>query len=112
MKTLFLVLTLLLTIGCTSVPDTFVFNGDSRQSIQNDIKYILKKLPRSEKQEFVVALVAIQFSDVNSVYDMVGDPAMSGINFDILSKKLDGLTYAEVLELASASKNKVKIYKN
>lgn len=109
MKNLFLALSLLFLISCTSVPDTFVFDGDSSQSIEVDINYVFNKLPRSKKQEFLIALLAIQFSDVNSVFDMLGDPAMEGMNYDILSKKLDGLTYAEMIKLASASKNKVKI---
>ncbi|NMH64147.1 hypothetical protein [Shewanella salipaludis] len=112
MKSLFLGLTLLTSVGCASVSDTFVLNGNSSQTIQKDINYLFKKLSKNKKQQFAMALLAIQFSDVNSVYDMLGDPAMEGMNYDILSKKLDGLTYAQVIELASASKTKVSISKN
>ena len=112
MKKFVLALALLISFGCTSVPDNFVFNGNSSKSIQSDINTLLKKLPRNKKQEFLMALLAIQFSDVNSVYDMIDDPAMSGMNYDILSKKLDGLTYGEVIELAATSKTQVKVLTN
>ena len=112
MKKFVLALALLISFGCTSVPDNFVFNGNSSKSIQSDINTLLKKLPRNKKQEFLMALLAIQFSDVNSVYDMIGDPAMSGMNYDILSKKLDGLTYGEVIELAATSKTQVEVITN
>ena len=112
MRSIFLAIALLLSVGCASVSDTFVFNGDSSQTIQKDISYLYKKLPRDKKQQMLVALLAIQFSDVNSVYDMLGDPAMERMNYDILSKKLDGLTYAQMLELASTSKTKVVVSRN
>lgn len=48
MKNLFLALSLLFLICCTSVPDTFVFDGESSQSIEVDINYVFNKLPRSK----------------------------------------------------------------
>ncbi|MGX9463592.1 DUF6694 family lipoprotein [Shewanella sp. A14] len=112
MRSLFFMLLLMSLIGCASIKDTYVFNGETSETIQADITHVLKQLPRRDKSQFIMALLAIQFSDVNGVSDLIGDPAMDGMNYDILSKKLDGLTYVQVIALASKSKTKVEMVKN
>jgi hypothetical protein len=111
MRILFFTFILISSLGCSSISDTFVFNGKSAQTIQTDIDHLFKKLPRNKKQRFFMVLLAIQFSDVGSVNDMLADPAMEGINYDILSKKLNGLTYTQAIELASNSQTKVRVSK-
>ena len=57
-----------------------------------------------------MALMAIQFSDVTSVYDILGDPTMTDeMNYFIIGKKIDGLNYYQVLELAKSSPTKVGV---
>lgn len=109
MRFLFVLTVLVGLTSCASTTEEFVFDGSTEQSIQEDIKFMLKKLPNRKKLEFSIALIAIQFSDVKSVYDMIGDPAMESMNYHILSKKLDGLTYKQVIKLAQNSPTKISV---
>ena len=109
MRSLVLTIAIITLIGCASTKDEFIFDGSSEASIQRDISYMFKKLPDRKKLEFSIALLAIQFSDVTGVKDFIGDPTMESTNYFILSKKLDGLTYKEVMELASKSPTKVSL---
>jgi hypothetical protein len=60
--------------------------------------------------EFIKALIAIQFSDVKSVRDMIGDPTMTDeVNYYVIGKKIHGLNYEQVLALGRASPTKVKL---
>jgi hypothetical protein len=58
---------------------------------------------------FIGSLMQIQLSDVDTALAVVLNPELQSMNYDILSKKLDGLTYDEVLELASQSETKIDI---
>lgn len=109
MRLFVLSIVLITLMGCASTNEDFVFNGSSEESIQSDISYMLKTLPNRKRMEFVAALFAIQFSDVNSIVDMLGDPTMETMNYYILSKKIDGLTYKQVMELAANSPTKTSI---
>ena len=109
MRLLVLSIAFVTLLGCASIREDFVFNGSSEESIQSDINYILKTLPNRERIEFVAALLAIQFSDVHSGFDLLGDPALESINYHILSKKMDGLTYNQVMVLAASSPTKVSV---
>lgn len=109
MKNVVFILYLFVAFGCASIKHDFVFDGSTPQSIKSDINHVSGKLNRSDRLEFSLALLAIQFSDVNSVKEILGDPTMETTNYFILSKKIDGLTYIEILELASKSKSKVEV---
>lgn len=58
---------------------------------------------------FIGSLMQIQLSEVDTALTVILNPELQSMNYDILSKKLDGLTYDEVLELASQSKTKIDI---
>ena len=90
--------------GCATTKQSFVFDGSSPESTSNGISKVIKKLKGAEKPEFVVALLRIQYSDVNSVTEILGNPSMMNINYQVLSKKINGLNYYQVLKLASKSK--------
>jgi hypothetical protein len=109
MRIIVLSIAFITLLGCASTKEEFVFNGSSEESIQGDISYMLKKLPNRKRMEFAAALLAIQFSDVRSVYDILGDPTMEEMNYFILSKKMDGLTYKQVMALASDSPTKISV---
>jgi hypothetical protein len=108
MRIIILSIVFVTLLGCASTQDEFVFDGSSEESIQNSISDMLMKLPERKRMEFASALLAIQFSDVKSVFDVLGDPAMESINYNILSKKLDGLTYRQAMALAKKSPTTVK----
>jgi hypothetical protein len=109
MKIIVLSIVFITLLGCASTQDEFIFDGSSEESIQNSISHMLMELPEQKRMEFATALLAIQFSDVKSVFDILGDPAMESINYHILSKKLDGLTYRQVMPLAKSSPNSMKV---
>ena len=58
----------------------------------------------------MMALLAIQFSEVSSAYEILGNPSMSGkMNYLFIGKKIDGLNYYGVLDLAESSQTKVSL---
>ena len=109
MKIYIILITLVTLLGCAITREDFVFDGSNEVSIKTDINHMLNKLPSKKKIEFVTALISIQFSDVQSAIDILGDPTMESMNYYILSKKMDGLTYVQVMELASKSPNEISV---
>jgi hypothetical protein len=58
----------------------------------------------------MMSLMAIQFSDVSSATEIIGDPTMTNeFNYFIIGKKIDGLNYYGVLDLAQSSPTKVSV---
>ncbi|EGM78568.1 hypothetical protein Rhein_1344 [Rheinheimera sp. A13L] len=99
-----------LVAGCASTKSDYVFDGSTVESTKQGVSDVTKRLKPSEQLAFLKALMAIQFSDVRSVYDILDDPTMTDeMNYFIIGKKIDGLNYYEVLELAKSSPTKVSV---
>lgn len=99
----------LILSACVSTKSDFRFDGSTPESTQMGVNKVLKALKPQDSMRFLGALISIQFSDVQSVKDIMGDPTMMGeMNYFIIGKKIDGLNYYEVLELASSSSSKVE----
>ena len=99
----------LILSACVSTKSDFRFDGSTPESTQMGVNKVLKALKPQDSMRFLGALMSIQFSDVQSVKDIMGDPTMMGeMNYFIIGKKIDGLNYYEVLELASSSSSKVE----
>jgi hypothetical protein len=110
MKNLLLILIVCFLSACASTKKDFVFNGSTVESTKQGISKISKRLKANEQVEFLMALMAIQFSDVSSVTEILGDPTMTNeVNYFIIGKKIDGLNYYGVLELAKSLQTKVSI---
>ncbi|MBZ9611277.1 DUF6694 family lipoprotein [Rheinheimera maricola] len=110
MKHLLLALLITLVAGCASTKRDYVFDGSSAESTQLGVSAVRKRLKPAEQLEFLMALMAIQFSDVTSIKDIAGDPTMTDeINYFIIGKKINGLNYYQVLELAKSSPTKVSV---
>lgn len=110
MKNLFVLLFMLLALGCASTKNAYVFDGTTAKSTEQGVVYMSKRLKPAQHIEFLIALLAIQFSDVNSAYDVIDDPTMiNQFNYEVIGKKIHGLTYTEVLALAKTSPTKVSV---
>lgn len=110
MKNLIFVLIICFLSACASTKKDFVFDGSSVESTKQGISKVSKRLKVDEQVEFLMALMAIQYSDVSSVSEILGDPTMTDeINYFVIGKKIDGLNYYDVLELAKVSQTKVSI---
>ncbi|WP_215397374.1 hypothetical protein [Rheinheimera oceanensis] len=110
MKLVLFALLMTLVVGCASTKRDYVFDGSTIESTKQGVTDVTKRLKPAEQLQFLMALMAIQFSDVTSVYDILGDPTMTDeINYFIIGKKIDGLNYYEVLELAKSSPTKVGV---
>ncbi len=107
MKYLLFALLITFLTGCASTKRDYVFDGSTVETTKQGVSHVIKRLKPAEQSEFLMALVAIQFSDVTSVYDILGNPTMTGeMNYFIVGKKIDGLNYYQVLELAKSSPTK------
>ena len=110
MKHIFFALLITIVAGCASTKRDYVFDGSTVESTKQGVSDVTKRLKPAEQFEFLMALMAIQFSDVTSVYDILGDPTMTDeMNYFIIGKKIDGLNYYEVLDLAKSSPTKVSV---
>lgn len=110
MKYLFFALLITILTGCASIKRDYAFDGSTVESTKQGVSHVAKRLKPAEQIEFLMALMAIQFSDVTSASDVLGDPTMTDeINYFIIGKKIDGLNYYEVLELAKSSPTKVSV---
>lgn len=108
MKKTLVLLYLVLAFGCASAKTTYVFDGSTAKSTEQGVDYMSKRLKPAQHIEFLMALLAIQFSDVKSAYDVIDDPTMiNQFNYAVIGKKIHGLTYNEVLALAKTSPTKV-----
>lgn len=110
MKAILFSLFIAFVSGCASVKNDYIFDGATIESTKQGIGTVVKRLKPAERVEFMMALLAIQFSDVSSVYDIIDDPTMTDeLNYYIIGKKINGLNYQQVLELAKSSPTKVKL---
>lgn len=110
MKNVLVLLYVVFAFGCASVKTAYVFDGKTAESTKYSIAYVAKGLKPQQQIEFLTALMAIQFYDVQSASEVIDNPAMSqDLNYALIGKKIDGLTYNEVLALAKTSPTKVSI---
>ncbi|WP_394194019.1 DUF6694 family lipoprotein [Pseudoalteromonas atlantica] len=110
MKNLLVVVIILILSACASTKKDFVFDGSTIESTKQGISKVSKRLKPMQQIEFMMALMAIQFSDVSSVNEIIGDPTMTNeMNYYIIGKKIDGLNYYGVLDLAKSSQTKVSL---
>ena len=69
MKNLLVVVIILILSACASTKKDFVFDGSTIESTKQGISKVSKRLKPMQQIEFMMALMAIQFSDVSSVND-------------------------------------------
>lgn len=101
---LILVSLFLTILSSCAAHQSVIVNGANADSTQVSIQQITKSLPPAKQREFAMALVRIQLSEFGSVYELIdAGPEMSQINYNVLGEKLDGLSYAEIMELADKS---------
>ena len=110
MKKLLVVALILTLSACASTKKDFVFDGSTIESTKQGIAKVSKRLKPTQQIEFIMALLAIQFSDVSSAYELIDDPSMTNeMNNLIIGQKIDGLNYYGVLDLAKSSQTKVSL---
>ncbi|WP_333796966.1 hypothetical protein [Rheinheimera sp.] len=110
MKKTLVLLYLVLALGCASTKNSFVFDGSTAKSTEQGVVYMSKRLKPEQQIEFMTALMAIQFYDVHSALEVIDDPTMiNQFNYEVIGKKIHGLTYNQVLALAKTSPTKVSV---
>ena len=109
MKSVQIIMLVIALCGCATTKQDYIFDGSSQMSISEGVSKMMKKLKRQNKVEFFIALIRIQLSDVNSATEIVGKPSLMNINYEHIGKKIDGLNYYQILELASKSQTKASI---
>ena len=110
MKHLLFVVLISFLSACVSIKKDFVFDGSTIETTQQGISKVSKRLKPIDQVQFLMALMAIQFSDVSSINEIKGDPIMTNeMNYFIIGKKIDGLNYYGVLELAKSSQTKISL---
>ena len=112
MKKVVVVGLIALLSACATVKGDFRVDGSSAESTRNGIETISNKLSMNERVNLMVALMAIQFSNVKSAHEVVADKSLQNANYDNIGSKINGLTYKEILELAKKSPTKVEVQKN
>ena len=108
MKSIAALLIVISLIGCASTKKDYIFDGSTEASTKAGIERVMKRLNEDEKVEFLMALLAVQFSNVKSVYELIGNQEMMKTNYSLIGEKIDGLNYYQVIELSKQSPTKVQ----
>lgn len=95
--------------ACAATDSGFRVDGSTAASTGQGITTITRNLRDKKRFEFTAALLVIQLSDINSVEQLLAEPALQSFNYQKLANKINGMTYREILALAKQSKTKVKI---
>lgn len=109
MKSLLFTLTLILISGCASSEKPLVFSGNSPSILKTEINRQIELLPEGKKEQFLIALLSIQMAATNNPLAFLSGKDGEALNYELLAKEIDGLTYKQVLERASESKISVEI---
>ncbi len=107
MKQLTFIFILSILTGCASTPstpinlETFKVSANTQKQYAKSIDRIMDALSEKDRKNLILAFAKIQFSDSKSAGEAIK-------NLDgTLKKKLNGLTYYQILDLAAESKVKV-----
>lgn len=99
----------ILLSACAATDSGVRVDGTSAASAEKGIMTIQRNLRDKEQFEFTAALLAIQLSEVASVTDFLADPSLQSLNYEKIAKKINGMTYREIMALAKKSQTSVKI---
>lgn len=100
----------LIFAGCTSKTSDYVFDGSSAESTQQGVNYISSQLSSTEQKVLLSALFQIHFYDTLTITEALGNPKLNeSLNFEVIGKKIDGMTYKEVLAFAKTSPTKASV---
>lgn len=104
MKIIMLTIALSCLIGCANTKRDYVFDGSSAASTEQSIHHVMLRLSAKHKEELMTALLAIQMSEIRNLNDLLTNSLMaSGLDYEYLGKKIDGLNYDAVIALAKQS---------
>ena len=106
------ILILFVALICSSnivLADEVVIDGSSTASAKSSLSKMIKSLSDDERNNLAVAVLRIQFSEVQSAYEVVGNKELQSFNYEIVGPKIDGLNFEEILKLADESPTKAKI---
>lgn len=94
--------------ACANTKAEFKVDGSSAASTEKSLQKISRSLNDKQRVEFTIALLQIQLSETKSVMDLLNNQSLQSTNYQFLATKLDGLTYAEILELAKQSPTQIE----
>lgn len=95
-------------VACSNVDRNFVVDGSNAESTQLSIEIIQEGLSSRQREEFVLALLVLQLSSINTAVDILMKPELAeGVHYETLGPLIDGLTYDEILAKAETVDVKV-----
>ena len=103
----FIVLSLL---GCANSNKHIVIDGSSTKTTEDSVNAIMSQLSDSKKMKFTIALTSIRFSSANSLLESINSGEMKALDYSILSEKLAGLNYTQIMKLAKKSEANIIYY--
>ncbi|KGK01569.1 DUF6694 family lipoprotein [Thalassotalea sp. ND16A] len=110
MRLIKIFLLVLMFSGCASTTPDYVFDGSSAESTQQGVNYLSSQLSSTEQKKFLSALFQIHFYDTLTSTEALNNPELNKpLNFEVIGKKIDGMTYKEVLVFAKTSPTKVSV---
>lgn len=94
--------------ACATTKAEFKVDGSSAASTEKSLQKISRTLNDKQRVEFTIALIQIQLSETKGILDLLNNQPLQSTNYQFLGTKLDGLTYAEILELAKQSPTQIE----
>lgn len=108
MKTLTAFLLAATLAACANTKAEFRVDGSSAASTEQSVLKINRVLTERQRIEFAMALMQIQLSEMESVYDLLNNKSLQSTNYAYLATKINGMTYQEIIALATQSKVKIE----
>lgn len=104
MKTLVALFSILMLFGCANTYKTdYVVDGSTELSTSKSLAQIEKGLSNAERQELMMALLAINLDGVNGYEFLVDVQDNPKLDMSGIGAIIDGLNYYQILELAQTS---------
>ena len=103
---------LCLLVSCASMGQPVIVDGTSARTTKNSIAKINKRLSSRKIIELQVALLRIRMSEVYSAAELIASKIDLANDYEFLGKKIHGLSYPQILELAEQSPAKARLISN
>lgn len=112
MKSVIAFLLVAVLTSCANTKAEFRVDGSSAASTEQSVAKINRALNERQRIEFAMALMQIQLSEMESVYDLLKSKSLQSTNYTYLANKINGMTYHEIIALAAKSNVKIETRTN
>lgn len=87
-------------VGMAQAREPVRIDASSEQTANASFNQMMKALPRSKQGALAGAMLQLNLVGTNSVYDVVGNPALQSLSAGRIKDRIAGMSAEEIIELA------------